>query len=176
MDFTSPAQLVGYLAFVLGVIAFIQRIDWKLKTLIAVECLAYTVHFAMLGNNAASFSAALSAVRMFVSLRTRSPWLAGFFLAANILVGIYLAHGWTAVFAIAAGCSGTWAAFFLSGLRLRGLLFVATLCWLSNNIASGSIGGTLLESIIALVNGNTMWRLWRAGKEKEKECLRRPGA
>ena len=87
MDFTSPAQLVGYLAFVLGVIAFIQRIDWKLKTLIAVECLAYTVHFALLGNAAASLSAALSAVRMFVSLKTRSPYLAYFFLAANVVLG-----------------------------------------------------------------------------------------
>jgi hypothetical protein len=167
MDFFSPAQLVGYLAFVLGVTAFAQRIDWKLKALIAVECLAYTVHFAMLGNNAASFSAALSAVRMFASLKTRSPALAGFFLAANIIVGILLAHSWTAVFAIAAGCSGTWAAFFLSGLKLRGVLFFATLCWLSNNIVSGSIGGTLLETIIALVNGTTMWRLWQAGKKKE---------
>lgn len=165
MDFFSPAQMVGYVAFILGVAAFAQRIDWKLKVLIAVECLAYTVHFAMLGNGAASFSAALSAVRMFVSLKTRSPYLAGFFLAANIVLGVWLAGSWTAVFSIAAGCSGTVAAFFLTGLRLRGLLFFATLCWLANNIASGSIGGTLLESIIAGVNGATMWRLWRAGRE-----------
>ncbi|MYL81701.1 YgjV family protein [Desulfovibrio aerotolerans] len=166
MDFFSPAQMVGYLAFVLGVTAFAQRIDWKLKSLIAVECLAYTVHFALLGNPTASFSAGLSAVRMFASLRTRSPYLAGFFLAANIILGVWLATSWTALFSIAAGCSGTVAAFFLTGIRLRGLLFFATLCWLGNNIASGSIGGTLLESIIAVVNGATMWRLWREGRTR----------
>jgi len=164
MDFFSPAQIVGYLAFVLGVAAFAQRIDWKLKTLIAVECLAYTVHFALLGNGTASSSAALSAVRMFASLKTRSPYLAGLFLAANIGLGIWLAHSWTAAFSIAAGCLGTVGAFFMTGIRLRALLLMATACWLANNIASGSIGGTLLESIIAVVNGSTMWRLWRKGR------------
>jgi hypothetical protein len=168
MDFLSPAQLVGYLAFLLGVTAFAQRIDWKLKTLIAVECLAYTVHFALLGNPTASFSAALSAVRMFASLKTRSPYLAVFFLATNLVLGVWLAHAWTAAFSIAAGCLGTVAAFFLTGIRLRGLLFLATLCWLANNIASGSIGGTLLESIIAVVNGATMWRLWRQGRDPRR--------
>lgn len=166
MDFFSPAQLTGYVAFLLGVTAFAQRIDWKLKTLIAVECLAYTVHFALLGNPAASLSAGLSAVRMFVSLKTRSPYLAAFFLAANAILGGLLATSWTAVFSIAAGCSGTVAAFFLTGLGLRGLLFFATLCWLANNIVSGSIGGTLLETIIAVVNGVTMWRLWQEEKRK----------
>ena len=99
---------------------------------------------------------------MFASLKTRSPYLASLFLVVNIGLGLWLAHSWTAVFSIAAGCLGTVAAFFMTGIRLRGLLFLATLCWLSNNIASGSIGGTLLESIIAVVNGSTMWRLWRA--------------
>ncbi|MHC1788130.1 YgjV family protein [Solidesulfovibrio sp.] len=169
MDFSSPAQIMGYVAFILGVAAFSQRIDWKLKTLIAVECLAYTMHFALLGNPAASLSAGLSAVRMFVSLRTRSRYLAACFLAANVLLGGLLASSWTAVFSIAAGCSGTVAAFFLTGIRLRALLFFATLCWLANNIVSGSIGGTLLETIVAVVNGATMWRLWQEGKRKRAE-------
>jgi len=47
---------------------------------------------------------------------------------------------------------------------MRALLLGATLCWLTNNILSGSIGGTMLESIIAAVNTTTMLRLWRAGR------------
>ena len=50
---------------------------------------------------------------------------------------------------------------------MRLLLLVTTLCWLANNILSGSIGGTLLEAIIALVNGATMLRLWRQGRVRE---------
>ncbi|MGD9610105.1 MAG: YgjV family protein [Desulfovibrionaceae bacterium] len=105
MDVFSPAQLLGYLAFVLGVVAFAQRIDWRLKLLVATS--------------------------------------------------------WTAVFAIGAGLAGTVAAFFLTGIGLRALLLVATLCWLTNNRLSGSIGGTLLESTIAVVNTTTILRLWR---------------
>uniref|UniRef100_I2Q600 Bacterial inner membrane protein n=1 Tax=Desulfovibrio sp. U5L TaxID=596152 RepID=I2Q600_9BACT len=162
MDFTAPAQLVGYVAFVLGVTAFAQRIDWRLKLLVATECAVYTLHFYLLGNNAASLSAGLSTLRMFASLKTRSPWVAAFFLVSNIGLGAALATSAMSWFSIAAGVCGTVAVFFLTGIGMRAVLFLATLCWLANNVLSGSIGGTLLESIIAVVNGATMVRLWRA--------------
>ena len=54
MDFFSPAQIAGYATFVLGVVAFAQRIDWRLKVLVACECVVYGVHFILLGNNPAA--------------------------------------------------------------------------------------------------------------------------
>ena len=164
MDFFTPAQVVGYLAFALGVVAFAQRIDRRLKFLVASECVVYTAHFVLLGNNPAAASALIAAIRMFASLKTRSPYVAAVFLATNLVFGIALATSWTAVFAIGAGLAGTIAVFFLKGLAMRGLLLVATLCWLTNNILSGSIGGTLLESSIATVNAVTILRLWRAAR------------
>ncbi|UJX41398.1 YgjV family protein [Desulfovibrio sp. JY] len=164
MDFTAPSQIVGYVAFALGIFAFAQRIDWRLKFLVASECVAYTLHFYLLGNNAASVSAALSAMRTFASLKTRSAWVAGFFLVLNLVLGVAVATSWTAVFPIMAGLSGTVAVFFLRGIGMRLGLLCATLCWLTNNILSGSIGGTMLESSIAVVNATTMLRLWRAGR------------
>lgn len=161
MDAFSPAQLVGYLAFCLGVVAFSQRIDWRLKLLVALECMAYTGHFYLLGNNTAAVSASLSAMRMFAALKTRSPYVAVFFLVANLALGLAVATSWTACFSIMAGLSGTVAAFFLKDIAMRALLLGATLCWLANNIVSGSIGGTLLESIIAVVNTTTIIRMWR---------------
>jgi len=166
MDYFSPAQLVGYVAFLLGVTAFAQRIDWRLKFLVASECVVYTLHFFLLGNNPAAASALISATRTFLSLKTRSPWVAGFMLAINVILGAVLATTWTSWFSVAAGCSGTVAVFFLKGIGMRLLLLVATLCWLTNNILSGSIGGTLLEGIIAVVNTVTILRLWRSGAYK----------
>ena len=173
MDFTAPSQIVGYVAFALGILAFAQRIDWRLKFLVASECVVYTFHFFLLGNNAAAVSAALSALRTFSSLKTRSPWVAGFFLVLNLLLGVAVATGWTAVFPIGAGIAGTVGVFFLRGIGMRLLLFCATLCWLTNNVLSGSIGGTLLEACIAVVNGTTMWRLWRAGRTRGTGDMRR---
>jgi len=42
------------------------------------------------------------------------------------------------------------------------VLLVATLFWLANNIVSRSIGGTLLESVIAAVSVTTIWRMLRS--------------
>ena len=53
----SLTQCMGYVAFVLGVAAFMQKDDRRLKLLVAAECLAYTVHFWMLRNIPASLSA-----------------------------------------------------------------------------------------------------------------------
>jgi hypothetical protein len=45
---------------------------------------------------------------------------------------------------------------------MRLLLLMCTLLWLANNILSGSIGGTLLECVIATANITTMIRLLRS--------------
>jgi hypothetical protein len=50
IDWFSPAQCVGYVAFVLGVGCFLQSDDRRFKLFMAGECLAYIVHFALLGN------------------------------------------------------------------------------------------------------------------------------
>ena len=49
MNPLSPAQLIGYVALVLGVSAFLQRDDRRMKLLIAVECFVYVAYFLLLG-------------------------------------------------------------------------------------------------------------------------------
>jgi hypothetical protein len=54
---------------------------------------------------------------------------------------------------------------------MRAVLLVCTLLWLANNILSGSIGGTLLESVIALANISTIIRLTSSqGQESAAAC------
>jgi hypothetical protein len=163
MDFFSPAQILGYVAFFLGVAAFAQRIDKRLLLLVGSECLIYTVHFLLLGNNPAAISALITAARSFIVLKTRSPWLAALLLVLNIGFGWALATSWTGCIPIIAAIAGTVAAFFLRGIGMRLLFLGSTLCWLTNNILSHSIGGVLLESCIALVNATTIFRMWRSG-------------
>jgi hypothetical protein len=63
---------------------------------------------------------------------------------------------------IAGGCLATAALFLMRGIPMRVVLLASTLCWLANNILSGSIGGTMLETTIACANISTMIRLFRA--------------
>lgn len=164
MSFLSSAQLVGYLAFVLGVAAFLQRVDRRLKLLIACESLAYAVHFVLLGNPPAASSAAVTAVRSLLATRYRSPWLAVAIVAVNVGLGAALAHGRaTGFIPVVASSLGTVALFTLRGVAMRLVLLVCTALWLTNNVLSGSIGGTLLEAVIAAASVLTIARLVVAG-------------
>jgi len=158
---SSPAQIIGYVAFVLGVAAFLQKEDWKLKSLNACESLAYLVHFCLLWNPAAVVSSALSTVRSILAVKIRSATLAILFIAANLGIGIYAMDSWLGLFPIAGSCAATWAAFMMKDVPMRCVFLFGTACWLTNNIASGSIGGTVLEAFIGVSNIATILRMTR---------------
>jgi hypothetical protein len=162
MELFSPAQWVGYVAFVLGVGAFLQKIDRRLKFLLASESLAYSVHFALLGNFSASASALISCARSFLSLKTRSPWLAVMFICIYGAAGIAFARSGAGWLPVIGSAVATLAMFFMREIPMRVVLLSSTLMWLANNIISRSIGGSLLESTIAIINLSTMVRLLRS--------------
>lgn len=155
----SPAQLVGYVALVLGVSAFLQKSDTKLKVLITGESIAYVVHFFLLGNFTASGSAMISCVRNLTSLKSRSPWWVAVFVVINLVLGFLLAKHLVGWLPVVASCLATGAMFLLQGIFMRLVLLICTLLWLINNILSGSIGGTVLETLIAITNLSTILRM-----------------
>lgn len=159
MDYFSPAQCAGYVSLVLGVIAFLHRDDRRMKLLLSVESVVYGAHFLMLGNLAAAGSAAISAGRTYLSLHSRSLWLAGAAVALNIGVGLKVARGGLGWLPIVASCAATVAFFTLEGARLRLVLLTTTLMWLVNGYVSRSVGGVVLESLIATANASTLVRM-----------------
>lgn len=158
MQIFSLVQCLGYVACVLGVTAFLQKSDVRLKGLLAVESFVYTVHFWLLGDNAAAFIAFLSGIRSGLAIKTQSRVLGIVFLALNVIMGVPMMNHWLAILPILGGVLGTVAMFFVQGLSMRLVLLTSTCCWLANNIAVGSIGGMVLESFNALANGFTIVR------------------
>ena len=161
-DWFSPAQLFGYVAFVLGVGCFLQIDDRRFKWFMTGECLAYVVHFALLGNPTAVASSLLSMLRSVLSLHTRSVWVAVVVVAANIGFGLAIATRPSDWLPLAASCLGTIALFTLQGIPMRLLMLCGTGLWIANNLLSGSIGGTALEVVVAVVNLTTIMRMLRA--------------
>jgi hypothetical protein len=161
MDVFSPAQCVGYVAFVVGILAFLQKSDKRLKVLNASECLVYAVHFVLLGNLPASASSMVSGLRSLLALRTKSPMVALSMLVIGLALGVHLAKDILGWLPIIASSIATVAVFLMRGVPMRLFLLSSTLLWLANNIVSGSIGGTLLEATIAVVNVATILRLRR---------------
>jgi len=161
IDWFSPAQCIGYIALLLGAGAFLHTDDRRFKLCMTGECLAYIVHFALLGNPTAVASSTLSFLRSLLSLRTRSPWVACAVVAANIGCGLALAQQPGDWLPLCASCLGTLALFLLRGIPMRLLMLCGTALWIANNVLAGSIGGTALEVLVAAVNISTMVRMYR---------------
>ncbi len=162
MTLLSPAQLLGYLALILGVSGFLQRDDRRLKLLVAAECFVYVAHFALLGRPSASSSALVSGVRTGLSAWFRSAWLAAASVAANVGLALWLGTrgiGWIPVFGSSVEAI---AVFTMRGIPMRLVLLTSTACWLANNVLAGSVGGTVLESVIAAASVTTIVRMMAA--------------
>jgi hypothetical protein len=159
MDFLSPAQVVGYVAFAFGVAAFSQKIDRRLKLLNGAQCVAYAIHFVLLGNVPASAISTVAAARSFLALRFSSPLLAGAIVAVNLAIGAHVATSWAGWLPVVASSLGTVAFVMMRGIPMRAVMLVCCLMWLANNILSGSIGGTMLETAIAFAMVSTIFRM-----------------
>jgi inner membrane protein len=155
----SPAQLVGLVALVLGVAAFLQRDDRRLKALLVGECIVYVAHFTLLGAPSAASSAGVSAVRTLLSLWFRTPWLAAAAVAVNVGFAVALGTHGVGWIPVVGSSLGAIAIFTMRGIPMRLLLLVSTGTWLANNLITGSVGGTLLESLIAAASLSTIVRL-----------------
>ncbi len=155
------AQALGFLSFGLGISTFYQKNDRHLKILMLVFNLNHLLHFLLLGSMLSALSALLSALRTTTSIFTSSKWVAAIFILIGIVSGLGMAEHWWELWPIAGTVIGTYSLFVLSGIRMRIGFLAGANCWLINNILVGSIGGTLLEMTVIIMNLITIYRLYR---------------
>jgi len=164
MTFDDPiyllAQAIGFVIYALGIMCFYQSNDKRLKILMLVMNLTQSIHFALLEATTASLSALLSVFRTGLAIKTAKRSVAIAFIVSTIVLGLTISESYHDIFPILASCIGTYALFCLSGIKMRLAFLAGALCWLINNILVGSIGGTLLELTLLLVNSNTIRRLY----------------
>jgi len=165
----SAAQISGYFAFALGILAFLQKDDRRLRALVGLQAFSYAVHFVLLGSIAAAVASLVTTVRAVLSLYTRSPAAAIAILVVNVGLGFVTVRSAVGWLPVAASSAGTLAFFFFAGIPMRLVLLGSTGFWLANNLILGSIGGTLLELFIALANGTTCVRLSRAARRARRD-------
>jgi hypothetical protein len=162
VELFSTAQCFGYLAFVVGVAAFLQKSDRRLKSFSAAQALVYAVHFVLLGNLPASASLLISCVRSYLALKPRSPLVPTLIIVINVAGGFAFAKGGAGWIPVISSCAATVAIFTTKGIPMRIVLLGCTFLWLVNNIISGSIGGVALELVIAMINTSTIIRMFRS--------------
>lgn len=153
------AQLLGFASFAIGMYAFYQKDDKKLKIIMFIFSLNHTLHYLLLGSMVSALSALLSALRTGLSIYISSKWLAFAFITVSLTSGIYLADSIWDMWAILGMSIGTYSFFVLKGIQMRIGFLIGAMCWLTNNILVGSIGGILLEATLISVNLVTIIRL-----------------
>jgi hypothetical protein len=160
------AQSVGLLAFFIGISAFVQHHDRRLKVFLALYCAVIGLHFFLLGATTAAFSAWMSGIRSFISTRTRHWLVMLFFLLIVWIIGIPKIVEPIQWLTIVGTTVGTWALFREQGVKMRLMMWTGTVCWVTHNVVIGSIGGAMIEGTFLFVNGHTIYRLWRQYKDK----------
>ena len=159
------AQGLGFLSFALGIYAFYQKDDKKLKVVMFIFSLNHALHFLLLGSIVSTLSAMLSAIRTGAAIYVSSKRVAAFFIIIGLSSGIYLADSIWALWSVLGMCLGTYSVFVLKGIPMRIGFLLGAMCWLTNNISVGSIGGSLLEATLITVNIITIIRLLREQKK-----------
>lgn len=161
-DPLSLVQILGYGAFLLGVSAFLQREDRRLKLLNCAQGAVYAVHFVLLGSPALAGSAAVCAMRSGTAAFVSRRWLVVPFVLLNLGVGFAVAKTATDWLPVAGFIIGTISVFLLKGIPLRAGMFASSAVVMVAAWFSGSIGGVALEACIAAANLITILRLRRA--------------
>jgi FtsH-binding integral membrane protein len=166
----APSQIVGYVAFVLGIVAFMQKNDRRLKILNAAQTLVYALHYLMLGLPVAAGGAAVASVRSAVAARIAHPaaWMVWLFVGLTLGIGAIGAKAPQDWLSVAGWSLGTITVMRFSGITLRFALIVSSGLVFSANLLSGSIGGAALEFCIAAANLITAVRLLR---DRRREAL-----
>lgn len=163
MSLTSLAgQLVSLVALGLCIVGFASKRDDRLMLLLISANVAFALQFALFGSWTAAILSLLVIGRIMLARRYVGSWrvlLA--VLAVNLIAAVLTWQSAVDFFAIAAAVFGSVGMFMLRGIPMRLLLAAAAVAWMLNNIAIGSIGGTLAEAMVLVTNFITIYRLAR---------------
>lgn len=161
---TTPAQVVGYVAFALSAGSFLLRRHDAFLAAGLLGALVWAAHFWLLGQGGAAFIEALSAIRLGMAVwalaqpvRVRAA-MAGLWLLI-LAITTHAAQSWLQTASVAvASAIGVYAAFFLQGAGYRKAVLASEAFWLTFALLSGSIAGVAMAVVGASMNILTMPR------------------
>ncbi|MFC5708125.1 YgjV family protein [Aeromonas eucrenophila] len=174
MPLDSPwfTQLLGLLACAIGAVAFLQRQDAKLRLHLTLNGALLALHFMLLGATAAAINCLLCAIR---------TWVSGYYRTLGVML-LFIALSWGLVLpqlthpiqllTLIGTTLSTYALFRLEGVSLRWCMLASSLCWVIHNIWAGSIGGILLEGMFLVINGYTIFSLYRSQRTAQPDSVR----
>ena len=161
------SQIIGFLALIIGLYAFLNKNDDRLKIFMTLQSFLLAVHFLFLGAMTPAAMSGISSIRNFFSLFANLKNLAFVFIAIYLGAMFFTFSGPVSLLTPIASSISTYAYFYTKGLLLRVLLLIVSFMWLLNNIFVFSIGPAIMEMIIVCANMITVIRMINDEQEKQ---------
>lgn len=162
------AQIIGGIAFVCGVFAFLQKDDLKFRYGMVTFCFIMALHFFMMDAMVAAIGVTINGIRAFVSIKTQSRWVMWVFISLLIVMTVPQLNTPIEALTIIGSAAGTWALFSLRGIKVRSVILFNSCCWFTHNLWLGSVGGILVEGTFIIANLVTIYRMYRSQEAEEQ--------
>lgn len=165
-DITDPLslpQILGYCATVLGITAFLQKDDMRLRGFISAMSVLLITHFILMGSYTAALSAALAASRWWLTIfpwvRSRGRYFVPFYVCAFLTTAFFTYERWFDLLPPMASIGGTFALFYLHRLKMRLVLMCGGSLWCLHNVMALSYGPAVMEAFMIVSNITMMTRM-----------------
>lgn len=171
--YITPAQMIGHLGLILGLIGVSQKNDKRFRLIMGSQALTLAIHFFMLGATSAGYVGLLVSSRNFISLAPINiKKIAPLYILAFMIVGFVNYTHWMGLLPVIASIMATVAILCMKGVAMRTLFTCTSVLWLIHNIYYGSIGPSVMEFIMVILGMITVYRLM---EKKEKGALIKDG-
>jgi len=157
----NVAQGVGLFAFLIGASAFLQKDGRHFRLHLMVFQVVLCSHFILMGAFVAAVGCGVSAMRSYVSTKTKSLPVMWGFIALLWAMGLPQLNYSYELLTLFGASVATYGLFRTQNITMRLLILFNSFCWLTNNLLLGSIGGSLMEATFIIVNLFTITRLVR---------------
>ena len=156
----SIEQILGYVASFILLIGYAIKSDVKTKTVLIFSSLFFATHFYLLGAFTAMAICLVNSMRNVSSIFFyKSKVMFVLFITLYGAGGIFTYHGAHDLLPLLAAIITCVGMFFLTGIRFRMLVVIATLLWVVHNVYAGSIGGTINSIILFFISSSVVFKL-----------------
>lgn len=136
-------QSLGFVALGVNILAASTVNDNRMRSLICVSCLIFSIHFTLLGAVVTGFNLFVNSFRALVSVKFKGVKVFLIFFVIQVLISIYFYSEPRDLLPTMASIISCYALFCAHGMRMRIAFFNCTLIWAANSFLVGSYGGLI---------------------------------
>ena len=154
------AQISGFIALTITLIAFLQKEDTYVKKLMIVSVFFWGIHYLLLWIMTWVMIIVIWYVRLILSVKYNKNIRAFLFIVALTLVSTYFTYeGIMSLLPVIASLSSAYAFFYLEKIKLRLTFIWGSFLWLIYNIHIWTLSGIINEVMVLSVLSFTVYRM-----------------